>query len=61
MTAAVPGVPRWVKVILVVVVVVVLLAAVAVLSGLGEEHGPGRHTSTEAVPAAVPAPIPRPA
>jgi hypothetical protein len=61
MTDAVPGVPRWVKVVLVVVAVVVLLAAVAVLTGLGGEHGPGRHTSSDAIPAPVPASVPRPA
>jgi hypothetical protein len=40
---AVPGTPRWVKIIVGVVIVVALLAALAVLTGSGGEHGPGRH------------------
>ena len=40
-----PGTPRWVKMIGIVVAVVVLLVAVAKLTGIGGEHGPGRHVS----------------
>jgi hypothetical protein len=49
-TGAVPGTPRWVKVVVAVVIVVMLLAVVAALSGLGGEHGPGRHASAGPVP-----------
>lgn len=56
MTDAVPGTPRWVKVIVAVVIVVVLLAVVAVLTGIGGEHGPGRHTSAGPVAAGPPTP-----
>ena len=37
------GVPRWVKVSLVVVGVLIALFLVLKLTGLGGEHGPGRH------------------
>ena len=38
------GVPRWVKVLGIVVAVVVLLVVVVMLTGVGGEHGPWRHT-----------------
>lgn len=38
-----PGVPRWVKVTGIVVAALVLLVLVAQLTGLGGDHGPGRH------------------
>jgi hypothetical protein len=55
-TDAVPGTPRWVKVIAAVVIVVVLLAVVAVLTGLGGDHGPGRHASAGSVTSGLPIP-----
>lgn len=43
--AALPGIPRWIKVSgLVVVALIVLLIAVMLLAG--GDHGPGRHMST---------------
>ncbi|WP_053715388.1 hypothetical protein [Saccharothrix sp. NRRL B-16348] len=39
-----PSVPRWVKTLAVIAGVLVLLALIVVLTGLGGEHGPGRHT-----------------
>lgn len=39
-----PRVPRWVKVLAVIAGVLALLALIVVLTGLGGEHGPGRHT-----------------
>lgn len=35
--------PRWVKVSLAVVAALLLLAVVVALTGLGGDHGPGRH------------------
>ncbi|MGM1060854.1 hypothetical protein [Saccharothrix sp. Mg75] len=39
-----PGVPRWVKVLAVIAGALILLALIVMLTGLGGEHGPGRHT-----------------
>lgn len=39
-----PGTPRWVKVFGIVVIVLVLLFVIMKLTGVGGEHGPGRHT-----------------
>lgn len=38
-----PGAPRWVKVAGIIVVALVLLFAVMKLTGIGRDHGPGRH------------------
>ncbi len=38
--------PGWVKVFGIIVIVLVLLVLVVVVTGLGGEHGPGRHTSS---------------
>ena len=38
------GAPRWVKVSGVIVLVLVVLFVVLKLTGLGGEHGPGRHS-----------------
>lgn len=40
-----PGMPRWVKICLTVVGVLIALFLVAQLTGLGGQHGPGRHMS----------------
>ena len=37
------GMPRWVKVSLIVAAVVVALFLIAKATGIGGEHGPGRH------------------
>jgi len=37
------GVPRWVKVSLAVGAAVLVLVVLAMLFGIGGEHGPGRH------------------
>lgn len=37
------GMPRWVKVAGIIVGILVLLFVVLQLTGLGGEHGPGRH------------------
>lgn len=41
--AQLAGVPRRVKVLVLVTAVLVLLAVLAVVTGVGGEHGPGRH------------------
>ena len=40
-----PGVPRWVKVSGAIVLALILLFVVLRLTGLGGDHGPGRHMS----------------
>jgi hypothetical protein len=35
--------PRWVKVFGIVALVLVLLVVIIMLTGVGGEHGPGRH------------------
>ncbi|GAA4697273.1 hypothetical protein GCM10023215_39320 [Pseudonocardia yuanmonensis] len=37
------GVPRWIRVLVLVAAVLVLLAVLAMVTGVGGEHGPGRH------------------
>jgi hypothetical protein len=39
-----PKAPRWVKVSAIIVGVLILLVVIAKLTGLGGDHGPGRHT-----------------
>lgn len=47
--------PRWVTVLLVAAAVLAVMALVAVLTGLGGGHGPGRHLSSSApAPSLVP-------
>ncbi|WP_346534138.1 hypothetical protein [Micromonospora sp. DPT] len=46
-----PGVPRWVKVVGIVVGVLVLLLALAQLTGVAGDHGPGRHSRGVDAPA----------
>jgi hypothetical protein len=38
-----PGAPRWVKVSGIIAIVLVLLVIIAVFTGVGGPHGPGRH------------------
>ena len=38
-----PGMPRWVKVSGIIVIVLVLLVVILLLTGVGGDHGPGRH------------------
>ena len=45
-----PGMPRWVKVSGAVVLASVLLFVILRLTGLGGDHGPGRHMSQGAEP-----------
>jgi hypothetical protein len=56
-----PRMPRWVRVTLIVVAVLLVLFVVLRLTGVGGEHGPGRHMSglgapSAALPVAVSAP-----
>ena len=41
-----PSTPRWVKVLGIIVIVLVLLIGVILATGIGGEHGPGRHVPT---------------
>lgn len=43
-----PGAPRWVRVSAITVGMLILLVVIAKLTGLGGEHGPGRHMSSNA-------------
>ena len=45
-----PGMPRWVKVSAVVLGVLIVLFLVLQLTGVGGEHGPGRHMSGSGAP-----------
>lgn len=56
-----PGMPRWVKIAAIIVGILVLLFVVLKLTGIGGEHGPGRHLSagnaSVVSSAAVPGPV----
>jgi hypothetical protein len=41
------GTPRWVIVLGTILISLILLVAILLLSGIGGEHGPGRHAWTE--------------
>jgi len=41
-----PSTPRWVKVSGIIVIVLILLFIIMKLTGIGGEHGPGRHMSS---------------
>jgi hypothetical protein len=41
-----PGMPRWVKVTAIIIGILVVLFIVVLLTGIGGQHGPGRHRST---------------
>jgi len=45
-----PGMPRWVKVAAIFVGFLLLLFVVLQLTGIGGEHGPGRHMSGDTTP-----------
>jgi hypothetical protein len=38
-----PGTPRWVKVLGIIILILIILAVIALATGLGGPHGPGRH------------------
>ena len=42
-TSVRPGTPRWVKVFGIIALVLVLLVGIIMVTGIGGEHGPGRH------------------
>jgi uncharacterized protein (DUF305 family) len=43
-----PGMPQWVKVSGIIVLVLILVVAIVLVTGAGGEHGPGRHSSSNA-------------
>jgi len=47
------GLPRWVKVFLIIGLALVLLFAVGNVTGVGGEHGPGRHGGGDDPPSSV--------
>jgi hypothetical protein len=38
-----PGAPRWAKVIGIIVIALILLLVILKITGVGGDHGPGRH------------------
>ena len=55
-----PRMPRWVKIVALLVGLLIVLFAIVQLTGIGGEHGPGRHvsgatTADAGTPAAAPA------
>ncbi|MBC9725025.1 hypothetical protein [Streptomyces sp. TRM68367] len=48
-----PRAPRWVKVSGIIVGVLILLVVIVKLTGLGGDHGPGRHTGASGTPPAA--------
>ncbi|MDQ3980797.1 MAG: hypothetical protein M3314_14830 [Actinomycetota bacterium] len=47
------GVPTWVKLSLIIALALVLLLVIGKLTGLGGEHGPGRHGGGDGTPSTV--------
>ena len=47
-----PGTPRWVKVSGIIAIVLVLLVAAMMFTGVGGQHGPGRHLPSGGAPPA---------
>ena len=44
-----PGTPGWVKVFGIIVIILVLLGGIIMFTGIGGQHGPGRHTAPSSV------------
>ena len=42
-TSTPPSTPRWVTIVGIIALVLVLLVVIMLLTGVGGEHGPGRH------------------
>jgi hypothetical protein len=42
-----PGIPQWVKVFGIIGIVVALLVVIILVTGVGGEHGPGRHSPSD--------------
>lgn len=42
-----PSTPRWVKVFGIIAIVLILLFVILKLTGIGGNHGPGRHFSSD--------------
>lgn len=47
--------PRWVKVVGITALVLALLVAIVLLTGIGGEHGPGRHVPSGGATTTLPA------
>jgi hypothetical protein len=48
-----PGMPRWVKVAAIIIGILVVLFVVLLVTGIGGQHGPGRHMSASTPPATL--------
>ena len=46
MSAETNGAPRWVKIFAIAAAFLALLVAILLITGLGGNHGPGRHLSS---------------
>jgi hypothetical protein len=42
-----PSTPRWVKVFFIIAIVLILLFVIMKITGIGGDHGPGRHFSSD--------------
>ncbi len=42
-----PGIPRWVKIFGLIILLLILGFVILKLAGVGGDHGPGRHTSSD--------------
>lgn len=42
-----PNTLRWVKVFLIIAIVLILLFVIMKITGIGGDHGPGRHFSSD--------------
>ena len=52
-----PGPPRWVKVFGIVVLALILVVVLVMVTGIGGEHGPGRHMRSGGAGGGTPRPV----
>ena len=55
--ASTTGTPRWVKLLGIVVLVLILVVGIMLLTGVGGNHGPGRHMPSGAAGATPPSSV----
>lgn len=49
-----PKAPRWVKVFITIAIVLILLFVIMKITGIGGDHGPGRHFSSDGTSIYIP-------